>query len=147
MTRRSTTSAAATTGSIVALGYTAFEIALALGAPAGRYAWGGAHRVLPDGLRVASGVAAAVYLTLAWVLAGTRAAPPSRRVRRALWGAAVLFALGVPLNLASPSWRERPHAVSAALLAYACWSVARSRPAGRDTATTSDDTDLAVAPR
>lgn len=150
MARRSTTTAA-TTGAVVALSYVAFEVALALGAPAGRYAWGGAHRVLPDGLRVASAVAATVYLALSWVLVGTRSTPPSRRVRRALWVAAVVFALGVPLNLASPSWRERPHAASAALLAWACVAVARSRPTatrhGNDTADGAAATRLAHSAR
>lgn len=126
MARRTGITTAATTGAAVALGYSVFEVALALGAPAGRYAWGGAHRVLPDGLRVASALAAAVYLALAWALARTRTTPPSHRLRRVLWAAAVAFALGVPMNLASPSWRERPHAVSAAVLAACCVVIARS---------------------
>lgn len=116
----------ATAGALVALGYSAFEVALALGAPAGRYAWGGAHRVLPTELRVASALAAAVYLALAWALARARTMPLSRRLRRVMWVAAVAFALGIVMNLASPSWRERPHAAGAALLAVACLSVTRS---------------------
>ncbi|MFC7766021.1 hypothetical protein [Leucobacter soli] len=51
-----------------------FQLALAFGAPAGRFAWGGRHRVLPTGLRVGSGLSILLYAGLAAVLLA-RAAP------------------------------------------------------------------------
>ena len=45
-----------------------FQVALALGAPLGRAAWGGAHRVIPKPLRRASAVAAVVWLLAAVVI-------------------------------------------------------------------------------
>lgn len=41
-----------------------FQIALALGAPLGRFAWGGQHRVLPPRLRVGSAVSVLVYVLI-----------------------------------------------------------------------------------
>ena len=41
-----------------------FQLALALGAPLGRFAWGGQHRVLPTGLRVGSLVSIVVYAVI-----------------------------------------------------------------------------------
>ena len=42
-----------------------FQLALALGAPFGRYAWGGQHRVLPARLRIGSLVAIVIYAIIA----------------------------------------------------------------------------------
>ena len=38
-----------------------FQLALALGAPLGHFAWGGAHRVLPRRLRIGSLVSIVIY--------------------------------------------------------------------------------------
>jgi hypothetical protein len=51
-------------------GVAAFEMALALGAPLGRAAWGGAHAHLSAGLRIASAGAAAVWLGAALAVFG-----------------------------------------------------------------------------
>ncbi|WP_100813256.1 hypothetical protein [Microbacterium lacus] len=40
--------------SVVLVGLAAFQLALALGAPWGHFAWGGQHRVLPTGVRIGS---------------------------------------------------------------------------------------------
>jgi len=45
-----------------------FQALLAFGAPVGRFAWGGQHRVLPTPLRVGSAVSIAVYALLATVV-------------------------------------------------------------------------------
>jgi len=42
-----------------------FQLAIALGAPLGRAAWGGAHVRLPPNLRVASAVAAVIWMVAA----------------------------------------------------------------------------------
>jgi hypothetical protein len=58
---RSPAGAAAAAGFI---GLAGFELALALGAPLGRAAMGGAHTYLPAGLRIVAG-----FATLFWPLA------------------------------------------------------------------------------
>jgi len=42
-----------------------FQLSIALGAPLGRAAWGGAHVRLPPNLRVASAVAAVIWMVAA----------------------------------------------------------------------------------
>ncbi len=106
------------------LGIGAFQVALALGAPLGRAAWGGANRVIPPGLRRASAVAAVVWL-LAAVLILARAnvivvpLPPGVLVVAA-WALVVLSGLGALVNLASSSPWERfgwaPYAAALAVL-------------------------------
>ncbi|PRY68594.1 hypothetical protein B0I08_104297 [Glaciihabitans tibetensis] len=102
-----------------------FQICLAAGAPWGEAAYGGANPgVLPENLRVSSGVATGVYLALGAV-AGTRLAGPTLR-RRVLYAATPLMAVGALMNLASPSFVERmlwtPVTVA---LAAALWRAAR----------------------
>ena len=46
----------------------AFQLALALGAPLGRAAWGGTHAQLPPGLRVASAFAFGVWALAALIV-------------------------------------------------------------------------------
>jgi hypothetical protein len=89
----------------------AFQLALALGAPLGRAAWGGANPQLSTGLRVASAVTCGIWLLAALVVlrrAGVRVVPlPAVVVRWGIWVLAALFALGGLLNLASSSVWER----------------------------------------
>jgi len=88
-----------------------FQAALALGAPWGRAAWGGAHERLPNRLRVASGFAVALWLAAALVVlarAGYDWSPIPVSVAR--WGTWVLFGMlvvGTLMNLASRSRLER----------------------------------------
>lgn len=115
--------------SLIALA--AFQVALALGAPLGRGAWGGAHAQLPAGLRIASGFAAAVLVLAAFIVLGRAGyqVPVPPNVSR--WGTWVLVA-GLTLsalgNFASSSNWERfllgPLALVQALL---CLVVARGR--------------------
>lgn len=88
------------------VGCAGFQGALAAGAPWGAAAYGGAHpgRV-PDRLRHVSAGAVPVYLGLAAVSAGLVGTP---RVRAVVTGVgAAWLAVGVPVNLASPSRPER----------------------------------------
>ena len=65
--------AAARGAAVFCLAFAAFQVSLALGAPFGQMAWGGAGPpVLPDTLRAASG-GAAVYLVLAAAIMLVRA--------------------------------------------------------------------------
>jgi hypothetical protein len=107
----------------------AFQVALALGAPWGRAAWGGAHERLPTGLRIGSILAAAVWVVAALAVlarAGFDWSPVPFGVAR--WGTWVLFGMlvvGTLLNLASRSRLERLiQTPVAAVLAILCLIVA-----------------------
>ena len=90
-----------------------FQIALALGAPAGFAAWGGWHEgVLPTRLRVASGaVGLIVYPALiTYVLATSGVLDATwvpARGRLGMWIITGLFVIGGIANAASRSRRER----------------------------------------
>jgi hypothetical protein len=115
-------------GVVVLLAYAAFQAALAAGAPLGHLAWGGAHRVLPRGLRIASGVALVFYVCAAAALAAVAGLPspwPGAPARWLLLALTVLFGVGVPMNLASRSAPERWHALGALTITVACLSAFR----------------------
>lgn len=127
-------------------GITAFQAALAAGAPFGALAYGGFHDgVLPTTLRVASGVAA-----LAWgaaMVAVTTERPSSDRGQRILFaGLAGVAAVGAFVNLASPSLPERLLWVPVTtVLAVAAWHESRSvRQRRRWPVLRSDDDRRAV---
>lgn len=102
-----------------------FQLALALGAPWGRFAWGGQHPgVLPPDRRIASG--ASVVLLLAFALfaldlGSVIDAVPNIVAQIGIWVAFALFAANVVLNAISRSPAERfamtPAALVAAVLA------------------------------
>ncbi|WP_461173552.1 hypothetical protein M1D93_02050 [Arthrobacter sp. Z1-9] len=81
------------------------------GAPLGRFAWGGQHRVLPAGLRVGSGVSIVLYLAFGYVAlakAGIAPFPANEGVTSvAAWVLTGYFALGVLMNAISRSKPER----------------------------------------
>ena len=84
-----------------------FQVALASGAPLGRYAWGGQHRVLPTPLRIGSGVSVLVYVAMAVVALGAADliawSPPGALV----WVVFAVLALGIVMNAISRSKPER----------------------------------------
>lgn len=105
-------------------GVSAFQGALAAGAPWGAASWGGGHDgVLPVGLRCASGVAALVFAGIAPVAAGKTLG--SRWRRRVLLGTGVYVAVGTVANGLSPSPVERaiwlPLSVIGTALAVMAW--------------------------
>jgi len=104
------------------------QVAVALGAPWGRLVWGGAHRVLPTRLRVASAASALLYAGFAWVLlrrAGVLPGAVDGLVAVATWALCGYFTLGIVLNLASRSRAERRTMVPASsLLAAASLAIA-----------------------
>ena len=87
-----------------------FQLALALGAPLGHFAWGGSHRVLPAKLRIGSVVAIVIYAIIA-LLALDRAevvdVVPEVVSTVGMWVAFAYFVLGIPLNAISRSKPER----------------------------------------
>lgn len=102
-----------------------FQLALAFGAPWGRFAWGGQHPgALPAGYRAASAFSILVYGFMA-VLALNRAGVldvfPDGFTRVAAWVVFAYLALGVAMNAISRSKPERyvmtPVAVVLAVLA------------------------------
>jgi hypothetical protein len=121
-----TAAAMAATGFILVAG---FQVFLALGASWGRAAWGGAHDVLPPGLRIASAAAAAMSTTAALVVLG-RAGYLGATVLFGIfrWGAWVLvgaIALSALGNFASSSgWERFLMGPVALLLALLCFIVA-----------------------
>ncbi|MDI6023647.1 hypothetical protein QBL02_08825 [Leucobacter sp. UT-8R-CII-1-4] len=89
----------------------AFQLALALGAPLGAYAWGGQHDgSLPKKLRLGSLVSILVYALLALILlskAGVIELFPMSFAVPAAWVVFAYMALGTLLNLISRSRKER----------------------------------------
>lgn len=95
----------------IIFGLIVFQVALAVGAPLGAFAWGGAHSgVLPKRLRVASLVSVVMYVLLAVVVldrAGMTAVFPMSFVPVAVWVVFGYLCLGVVMNAVSRSRRER----------------------------------------
>ena len=87
-----------------------FQLALALGAPFGRFAWGGQHRVLPPRLRIGSAVAIVIYaliVVVAWDRVGLIDVLPDAFSMIAMWVVFGYFALGIFMNAISKSKPER----------------------------------------
>jgi hypothetical protein len=88
-----------------------FQAALALGAPLGRAAWGGAVAKLPSRLRRASAASAVIWLVAAVVIlgrVGIEIVPlPAAITSVGAWVLVVLSALGAIVNFASSSRWER----------------------------------------
>lgn len=107
-----------------------FQVALALGAPWGRAAWGGANEGrLPRNLRIASAVAAVVWILLAsliFAVAGHELIPlPFSVPDWVPWALFGLSLLGALMNLASKSrWERLLWSPVAAILALLCLVVA-----------------------
>jgi hypothetical protein len=87
-----------------------FQLALIFGAPIGRFAWGGQHRVLPMKLRIGSAVSIVIYAIIA-VLALDRAGlvdvVPDVVSTVAMWVVFAYFVLGIGMNAISRSKPER----------------------------------------
>lgn len=95
---------------IVLVGLAAFQLALALGAPWGHFAWGGQRRVLPTGLRIGSGVSILVYALIAvvaWDRVGAIDVFPDLFSDIAMWVVFGYFVLGIAMNAISRSKPER----------------------------------------
>jgi hypothetical protein len=87
-----------------------FQLALACGAPLGRFAWGGQHRVLPPRLRVGSAVSILIYAlidVIAWDRVGAIDVFPEPFSEVAMWVVFAYFALGILMNAISRSKPER----------------------------------------
>lgn len=104
-----------------------FQVALIAGAPLGRFAWGGQHKVLPVKLRVGSAVSIVIYAAFAtlvlgksglWVLVASHTI-----LSIGLWITTAYLALGVLLNAISRSAPERLLMAPVALVLAVCFLV------------------------
>ncbi|MGW0502713.1 hypothetical protein [Micromonospora sp. NPDC003241] len=87
-----------------------FQITLALGAPLGRFAWGGGHEVLPRPLRLGSAVSVVVYAVIAVIAldrAGLIDVLAGSVARIAMWVVVGYTALSIVPNALSRSRSER----------------------------------------
>lgn len=107
-----------------------FQIALALGSPWGKAAWGGAHEgVLPARLRVASAVAGlvvypaiiAVVLSASGLIGADLVAGDGAVT---MWVLTAIFSIGAIANLASRSRVERWWSLVSLALALCCVGIA-----------------------
>jgi len=99
---------------LAAIGFTViavFQVVIALGAPLGRAAWGGAHIVLPRNLRVASAVAVVIWVVAALVVLDRAGTPiidlPDAVTYWGTWALVVVLPIGALMNFASSSPYER----------------------------------------
>jgi hypothetical protein len=97
--------------SLVLLGALAvFQGLLAAGQPLGRFAGGGQHEVLPANLRIGSAVSIALYAVFVLLILEAAGGPdllPDGVAAVGIWVLTGFFVLGVPMNAASRSRRER----------------------------------------
>lgn len=87
-----------------------FQLALAIGAPWGRLAWGGEHEVLPARLRIGSLIAVVVYAligVIAFARLGALPVLPDAVAVVAMWVVFTYFAVGIVMNALSRSRTER----------------------------------------
>ncbi|OYW42879.1 MAG: hypothetical protein B7Z38_03445 [Rhodobacterales bacterium 12-64-8] len=100
-----------------------FQIALALGAPLGRFAFGGAHVRLPVGFRIGSVVSLFIYGACGAVVldrAGAVDVMADDVSRVAVWVVAGFMSLGVAMNAISRSKPERFTMTPVALVLAVC---------------------------
>jgi hypothetical protein len=100
-----------------------FQALLALGLPLGEFAWGGKNRIPPKNLRVASAVVILLYLFFGAIVldhAQLTAIGLGRSLTgKAVWGLTGFFGLGILMNLASRSRKERIVMTPVAALCFA----------------------------
>ena len=122
------TGAFALAATAILLGLACLQAQLAVGRPLGRFAWGGAHDVLPPGLRVASALSIVLYGAIAIVLLDAAEVVDALRGRwtgTTAWVLAGFFLLGAAMNAASRSRDERRTGTPVALaLCLLCVAVA-----------------------
>lgn len=114
--------------SIVTLSLLAiFQFALACGAPLGRFAWGGQHKVLPTRLRIGSAVSIVIYAVFS-IFALSKAGfvtfiSSSTVVNIGLWIITAYLLFGVFLNSISRSKPERYVMTPVVAILAACFLV------------------------
>lgn len=110
MTLDSTAQIAATAATVLLSAVGIVQILCIIGLPFGALVWGGRHRVLPRGARIASALALLVYAGLALILlarAGLVGAGGQGVLVMAAWAVVGYFVLGTAMNALSRSRPER----------------------------------------
>ena len=98
-----------------------FQIALAVGAPWGEYAMGGAFPgTYPTEMRIAAVVQAAILAGVAYLVASRAGLVRGPTVRWPAWLVVGLLGVGVVLNLITPSGMERLIWAPVAVLLFLC---------------------------
>lgn len=113
-------------GTILLAALAVFQIALAAGAPLGRFVWGGQHEVLPPKLRFGSAVAVPICAVFALFLlskAGLVSIIGEPLLTVGMWVITGYLVLMSPLNLLSRSKFERAAATPLALVMAAIFLV------------------------
>jgi hypothetical protein len=115
---------AAVVAYVLLAGLAVFQVALAAGAPLGHLAWGGKHRVLPKGLRIASALSVLVYALFAFMISRAAALASETGDYRsdypAIWVLTAYFGLGILANAASRSVPERLVMTPVAAVLFTC---------------------------
>jgi hypothetical protein len=92
-------------------GLTIFQVALIAGAPLGRMAWGGQHRILPANLRIGSAVSIGLYALFAYAALAKAGLVPALISESftsiTVWVMTAYFVLGILMNVISRSKPER----------------------------------------
>jgi len=101
-----------------------FQIALALGAPIGQFAWGGQHKVLPPNLRVGSVLSIIIYFGIATCLLSKSSlyqiTPQGTLLDVLVWIIFAYLVLGILMNAISRSEPERYTMTPTAIILAGC---------------------------
>lgn len=88
-----------------------FQLLLILGAPLGKYAWGGSHTILPAKLRIGSVISIVLYFIFALIILHRTGQidilGDSNFSNIGIWALTVYFFIGVFMNGISRSKHER----------------------------------------
>lgn len=115
---------AAVISCIVLAALAIFQLALIFNAPIGKYAWGGAHTILPNKLKIGSAISICLYGIFAIIILSkaeiVHLFNQNNIVDSMIWVLALYFFIGVIMNGISRSKPERnlmtPIALALALL-------------------------------
>lgn len=116
---------------VIILSLLLFQIAVALGAPLGHFAWGGQHKVLPKTLRIGSASSIVILAVFAAFITSKASLweliPNETVVNIGLWIMFAYFVVGVLMNGISRSKPERyTMAPISGLLAVCVFIIANS---------------------
>jgi len=96
---------------VILAGLAIFQALLIAGFPFGRFAWGGAHNVLPNKLRIGSAISIILYMIIAAIILETSGLisliSSNSLTGIAIWILAGYFLIGVFMNAISKNKSER----------------------------------------
>lgn len=95
----------------ILFGLTVFQVLLIAGAPLGKFAWGGAHTILPTKLRISSFISIILYGIFAIIILSRtdslRILESENILNGGIWTLTVYFFIGTLMNAISRSKYER----------------------------------------